>query len=146
MGGAAFGGISTVIISYILFKATHLRYKSSHSLFNLVAVFILLILLPAAVFSGFKIESKAVENYNRQAQNIILFASENMVEEAKELLGKSYSDPSKKELFLRKANQLLQDSLKIQLEYHIISDNQLRPWELLPKEYLGLYRELSSMQ
>lgn len=141
-GGAAFGGVTTTITSYTLFKAIQLRYKSLRSSLSLIAVLLLLILLPAAVLSGYKVDLKAREEYNYQALNIIRFASSERDRAAKELLVESYvSRPPETELLLKKAFQLLQDSLRIQKEYHQISGDELRrTLEVLSEVHIGLNR------
>jgi len=130
-GSMFYGGISSAVISYILFKAVQFTYRTSKpALISITSLFMGVVFL-TAVFSCYKLEATWRKGYEDQALGLIEMTVREDIEKniraAEQLFLDAINNyPEKKELYLDRAYQLLQDSVKLMEEskfdhrHHII--------------------------
>jgi|GEM_PF-1196966 len=117
-GSMFYGGISTGVISYILFKAVQFTYKTSKPALISITSLIMGVVFSTAVFSCYKLEATWRKGYADQALGLIEMTVREDIEKniraAEQLfLDATNNYPERKELYLDKAYQLLQDSVKL---------------------------------
>jgi len=120
-GSMFYGGISTAVISYILFKAVQFTYKTSKPVLTSITSLFMGVVLATAVFSCYKLEVIWKKGYEDQALGLIEMTVreniENSIRAAEQFfLDATNNYPEKKELYLDRAYQLLQDSVKLMEE------------------------------
>jgi len=120
-GSMFYGGISTGVISYVLFKAVQFTYKTSKPAIISMTSLIMGVVFSTAVFSCYKLEATWRKDYEDQALGLIEMTVREDIEKNVRAAEQFFVDatnnyPDKKELYLDKASQLLQDSVKLMEE------------------------------